>query len=135
MSVPIMFLMAKNGRPHTEEDPANPISIYGESNVKVKGRSWRRIQRRWSCASPGSLVRIAQVLSMPSSKEPANTSGSRPSQISFLSYFYTEEIAALLQPFLEGEMPSGILHLANRGAPVAGRNTRSGRSIAAIVSG
>lgn len=102
--------------PYTEEDPANPISIYGESK--------REGERQVLETNPAALVlRVSWVFGpdRPSFVDAILERARQHERVSavadkFSTPTYTEEIAALLQPFLEGEMPSGILHLANRGA-------------------
>jgi dTDP-4-dehydrorhamnose reductase len=102
--------------PYTEEDPANPISIYGESK--------REGERQVLEANPAALVlRVSWVFGpdRPSFVDAILERARQHERVSavadkYSTPTYTEEIAALLQPFLEGEIPRGVLHLANRGA-------------------
>lgn len=102
--------------PYTEADPANPISIYGASK--------REGEKQVLAANPTALVlRVSWVFGpdRPSFVDQILERARTQEQVAavadkFSSPTYTEELARLLQPLLQGEMPGGILHLANRGA-------------------
>jgi len=102
--------------PYSEEDSANPISSYGES--KHAG------EKQVLEMNPAALVlRISWVFGpdRPSFVDAILERARDQERVSavadkFSTPTYTEDIAMLLQPFLEGEMPAGLLHLANRGA-------------------
>jgi len=102
--------------PYTEEDEPNPISVYGESK--------REGEKQVLAVNPAALVlRVSWVFGpdRPSFVDAILEKARQQEQISavadkFSTPTYTNELAELLQPFLEKEMPEGILHLANRGA-------------------
>ena len=102
--------------PYHEEDPANPIGVYGESK--------REGERQVLEANPAALVlRVSWVFGpdRPSFVDAILERARQQEQVSavadkFSTPTYTEDVGPLLQPFLEGEMPGGILHLANGGA-------------------
>jgi dTDP-4-dehydrorhamnose reductase len=102
--------------PYTEEDLAHPISVYGESKREGEIQALQ--------ANPAALVlRVSWVFGpdRPSFVDAILERARKEKRVSavadkFSTPTYTEEIAALLKPFLEGEIPGGILHLANRGS-------------------
>jgi len=102
--------------PYTEDDSANPISIYGESK--------REGERQVLETNPSALVlRVSWVFGPDRSSfvDAILERARHQDQVSavadkFSTPTYTQDIAVLLQPLLEGQMPGGILHLANRGA-------------------
>ncbi len=102
--------------PYLEEDPAEPISVYGESK--------REGERRVAEANERALiVRVSWVFGpdRPSFID-AILKKAREAEVvvavadKFSTPTYTHDIATLLQPLLERESPgNGLLHLANRG--------------------
>ena len=102
--------------PYTEEDEPNPISVYGQS--KHEG------EKQVLAVNPAALVlRVSWVFGpdRPSFVDAILEKARHQEEVSavadkFSTPTYTRDIAALLRPLLEGEMPAGILHLANRGA-------------------
>ena len=102
--------------PYTEEDLADPISVYGES--KLEG------EKQILEVNPAAqVVRVSWVFGpdRPSFVDAILKKARDQDQVSavadkFSTPTYTEEIATLLEPFLEEKVPGGILHLANQGA-------------------
>ena len=107
--------------PYTEDDPADPISVYGESK--------REGELRVLAANPQALVvRVSWVFGpdRPSFVDAILKKARNEEQVAavadkFSTPTYTRDIAAMLRPVLAGindpgDSYSGILHLANRGA-------------------
>lgn len=102
--------------PYSEEDPANAISVYGESK--------REGERRVLEANGRALViRVSWVYGpdRPSFVDAILEKARTENQVAavadkFSTPTYTEDIAAMLQPLLDPSTVDGILHLANRGA-------------------
>jgi dTDP-4-dehydrorhamnose reductase len=105
--------------PYTEEDPADPISVYGESK--------REGELRVLAANPRALVvRVSWVFGpdRPSFVDAILKKAREEEQVAavadkFSTPTYTHDIAAMLRPLLAGTNDPGyrgILHIANRGA-------------------
>ena len=103
-------------RPCTEEDPVEPISVYGESK--------RAGELRVLEANDGALViRVSWVFGpdRPSFVDAILEKARSEERVAavadkFSTPTYTVDIAAMLRPLLDSSQVSGILHLANRGA-------------------
>src|SRR5437764_14081402 len=101
--------------PYTEEDEAEPISVYGESK--------REGERRALEANGSSLiVRVSWVFGpdRPSFVDWAIDQASERENVKAIADkwatpTYTLDLAQLLKPLLSDSNPNGILHLANRG--------------------
>ena len=102
--------------PYLEEDPAEPISVYGESK--------REGERRVAEANERALIaRVSWVFGpdRPSFVDAILRKAREEETVvavadKFSTPTYTHDIASLLQPFLEKESQgNGLLHLANRG--------------------
>ena len=101
--------------PYTEDDPANPISVYGESK--------REGELRVLAANPQALVlRVSWVFGpdRPSFVDAILKKARDEEHVAavadkFSTPTYTRDIAAMLRPILESSS-AGILHFANRGA-------------------
>ncbi len=114
VSTDYVFEGAKRS-PYTEEDPAEPISVYGESK--------RAGEIQVLEANPSALViRVSWVFGpdrpsfVDAILKKARTEGEVAAVADKVSTpTYTPDIAAMLRPFFEEASGSGILHLANRG--------------------
>jgi len=101
--------------PYTEEDEADPISVYGESK--------RAGERRVLAVNPNHLVvRVSWVFGpdRPSFVDWIVQQAREHEQVKavadkFATPTYTLDIAELLKPLLVSSAPGGLLHLANRG--------------------
>jgi dTDP-4-dehydrorhamnose reductase len=102
--------------PYLEEDPAEPISIYGESKREGERRvaeaNERALIARVSWVfGPDRPSFIDAILKKAREEETVVAVADKLSTPT-----YTHDIASLLQPFLEKESQgNGLLHLANRG--------------------
>ena len=102
--------------PYLEEDPADPLSVYGESK--------RRGELQVLEANDRALViRVSWVFGpdRPSFVDAILKKARTEAKVAavadkFSTPTYTHDIAALLRPLLDRAAPNGILHLANRGA-------------------
>jgi dTDP-4-dehydrorhamnose reductase len=102
--------------PYTEEDPVDPISVYGESK--------RAGEERVLAANDRALViRVSWVFGpdRPSFVDAILRKARAEEQVAavadkFSTPTYTPDIAALLRPLLDSAAVRGIVHLANRGA-------------------
>ena len=102
--------------PYTEEDPANAISVYGESKregeLQVLEANDRALVIRVSWVfGPDRPSFVDTILKKARSEDRVAAVADK-----FSTPTYTPDIAALLQPLLDSPAVSGILHLANRGA-------------------
>jgi dTDP-4-dehydrorhamnose reductase len=101
--------------PYTEEDEAQPISVYGESK--------REGERRALDANDRALiVRVSWVFGpdRPSFIDAILKKARDQDEISavadkYATPTYTLDIAALLRPFLSDRQEGGLMHLANGG--------------------
>ncbi|MGI8890318.1 MAG: dTDP-4-dehydrorhamnose reductase [Chthoniobacterales bacterium] len=102
--------------PYTEEDPAQPISFYGESKrageLQVLEANDRALVARVSWVfGPDRPSFVDAILKKARSEEEVTAVADK-----FSTPTYTQDIALLLNPLLDFSSPGGILHLANRGA-------------------
>ena len=102
--------------PYTEEDLAEPISVYGESKrageLAVLAADDRALVLRVSWVfGPDRPSFVDAILKKAQTHDEVSAVADK-----FSTPTYTPDIAALLQPFLSVSAASGILHLANRGA-------------------
>jgi dTDP-4-dehydrorhamnose reductase len=105
----------KKREPYTEEDPANPISVYGESK--------RAGEKFVLDAGPGHLVvRVSWVFGpdRPSFVDTIIDRARKEERVEaiadkFSTPTYTRDIAAVLPRFFNVDVEGGILHLANAG--------------------
>ncbi|MEO7168143.1 MAG: dTDP-4-dehydrorhamnose reductase [Spartobacteria bacterium] len=101
--------------PYTEEDPAEAISVYGESKrageLEVLETNDRALVVRVSWVfGPDRPSFVDAILQKAREEEEVNAVADK-----FSTPTYTPDIAALLRPLLDTPERSGILHLANRG--------------------
>jgi dTDP-4-dehydrorhamnose reductase len=102
--------------PYTEEDPANAISVYGESKrvgeLRVLEANDRALVVRVSWVfGPDRPSFVDAILERARTEENVAAVADK-----FSTPTYTHDIGDLLRPFLERDTAAGILHLANRGA-------------------
>lgn len=102
--------------PYAEEDPAEPISVYGESKRAgeigaLRANDLALIIRVSWVFGPDRPSFIDAILERARSEEQVAAVADK-----FSTPTYTLDIAALLSPLLLSDAVSGILHLANRGA-------------------
>lgn len=102
--------------PYTEEDPAEPISIYGESKRAGERQVLETDDR-------ALVIRVSWVFGpdRPSFVDAILKKARTEDQVAavadkFSTPTYTLDIAALLRPLLVSSAHGGIFHLANRGA-------------------
>jgi dTDP-4-dehydrorhamnose reductase len=102
--------------PYTEDDPAEPISAYGDS----KREGERRVEE---VSSRHLVVRVSWVFGpdRPSFIDAMLKQAREKDEIAavadkFSTPTYTRDIAAILPPLLADPAASGILHFANAGA-------------------
>jgi dTDP-4-dehydrorhamnose reductase len=103
-------------QPYTEEDPANPISVYGESKrageLRVLEANDRALVIRVSWVfGPDRPSFIDAILEKARKEEAVAAVADKISTPT-----YTHDIAESLHPLLKADAIGGILHLANRGA-------------------
>ncbi len=101
--------------PYREEDPANPISVYGESKLAgdhaVLAVSDRHIAARVSWVfGPDRPSFIDWVIGQAREKEQVSAVADKISTPT-----YTFDIARMLEPFFDHSLGGGLLHLANGG--------------------
>ena len=102
--------------PYTEEDPADPISVYGKSKragelqVLDVNRDALVIRVSW-VFGPDRPSFVDAILKKARTENEVTAVADK-----FSTPTYTPDIAALLQPLLDRYAVAGILHLANRGA-------------------
>lgn len=102
--------------PYTEEDPANAISVYGESKrageLEVLEANDRALVIRVSWVfGPDRPSFVDAILKKARTEEEVAAVADK-----YSTPTYTPDIAALLRPLLDRSAASGVLHLANRGA-------------------
>ncbi len=101
--------------PYTEDDPAEPISVYGESKrageVQVLDADERALVIRVSWVfGPDRPSFVDAILKKARTEEQVAAVADK-----FSTPTYTPDIAAMLRPLLGSGAAGGILHLANRG--------------------
>lgn len=101
--------------PYTEDDPAEPISVYGESKrageVQVLEADERALVIRVSWVfGPDRPSFVDAILKKARTEEQVAAVADK-----FSTPTYTPDIAAMLRPLLGSGAAGGILHLANRG--------------------
>ena len=101
--------------PYTEDDPAEPISVYGESKrageVQVLEANEGALVIRVSWVfGPDRPSFVDAILQKARTEEEVAAVADK-----FSTPTYTPDIAAMLRPLLEPASAAGILHLANRG--------------------
>ena len=101
--------------PYNEDDPAEPISVYGESKrageVQVLEANARALVIRVSWVfGPDRPSFVDAILQKARSEEQVAAVADK-----FSTPTYTPDIAAMLRPLLPSASAAGILHLANRG--------------------
>ncbi len=102
--------------PYTEDDAAEPISVYGAS--KLEG------ERRVLAVDPDHLVaRVSWVFGpdRPSFIDWVIGQALKEERVAAVADkisapTYTQDIAAMLRPFFDRALPGGVVHLANAGA-------------------
>jgi dTDP-4-dehydrorhamnose reductase len=106
----------KKREPYTEEDPAHPISVYGES--KREGES-----RVLGANSRALVIRVSWVFGpdRPSFVDAILKKARTDDRVvavadKFSTPTYTRDIAVMLRGLFDSSAAAGILHLANRGA-------------------
>ncbi|MEO5718609.1 MAG: dTDP-4-dehydrorhamnose reductase, partial [Chthoniobacterales bacterium] len=102
--------------PYTEEDPAEPISVYGESKrageIQVLETDARALVVRVSWVfGPDRPSFVDAILKKARTEDEVAAVADK-----YSTPTYTPDIAAMLRPFLGSSSAGGILHLANRGA-------------------
>jgi dTDP-4-dehydrorhamnose reductase len=102
--------------PYTEEDPANAISVYGESKrageLEVLEANDRALVIRVSWVfGPDRPSFVDAILKKARTEEQVSAVADK-----YSTPTYTPDIARLLRPLLDRSDVSGVLHLANRGA-------------------
>ena len=121
--------------PYTEEDTANPISVYGESKLEGERRVLAVTAIILSSAFHGSSGPTDRALSTGSSIARERTTQVEAVADKFSTPTYTLDIAEMLRPLIEQQSGArGIIHLANRGRvqlagvwPMGDRLLRGGR--------
>lgn len=101
--------------PYTEEDPANAISVYGESKrageLQVMEANDRALVIRVSWVfGPDRPSFVDAILKKARTEEQVSAVADK-----YSTPTYTTDIARLLRPLLDRSDVSGVLHLANRG--------------------
>lgn len=101
--------------PYSEDDPAEPISVYGESKrageVQVLEADERALVIRVSWVfGPDRPSFVDAILKKARTEEQVAAVADK-----FSTPTYTPDIAAMLRPLLGSAAAGGILHLANRG--------------------
>jgi len=101
--------------PYTEEDEANPISVYGESkligekNVLAAGDHHLVVRVSW-VFGPDRPSFIDAMIKRAQEKEKVDAIGDK-----FSTPTYTHDIAGMLPQFFDRAFESGIIHFANAG--------------------
>ncbi len=101
--------------PYTEEDAAEPISVYGESKrqgeLQVLAANKRALVVRVSWVfGPDRPSFVDAILKKARTEEQVAAVTDK-----YSTPTYTRDVAALLPPLLEANAIDGVLHLANRG--------------------
>ncbi len=101
--------------PYTEEDAAEPISVYGESKregeIQVLEANARALVIRVSWVfGPDRPSFVDAILKKARTEEQVAAVADK-----FSTPTYTPDIAAMLRPLLDASSAAGLLHLANRG--------------------
>ena len=101
--------------PYSEEDQANPISVYGESKLRgeraVLAVSARHVVARVSWVfGPDRPSFVDWVIQQARANEQVSAVADKISTPT-----YTIDIARMLAPFFNDRTPGGIFHVANRG--------------------
>jgi dTDP-4-dehydrorhamnose reductase len=102
--------------PYTEADPAEPISVYGESKragetAVLKANDNALVLRVSWVFGPDRPSFVDAILKRARTEEEVSAVGDKISTPT-----YTPDIAALLRPLLLDKSAAGILHLASLGA-------------------
>jgi dTDP-4-dehydrorhamnose reductase len=102
--------------PYTEQDPAKPISVYGESKREGELQVLEANER-------ALVIRVSWIFGpdRPSFVDAILKKARTEDQVSavadkFSTPTYTHDVARLLRSLLDRSAAGGILHLANRGA-------------------
>ena len=101
--------------PYTEEDHANPISVYGESkligekNVLAAGNHYLVVRVSW-VFGPDRPSFIDAMIKRARENEKVDAIADK-----FSTPTYTHDIAEMLPQFFDREVEGGILHFANAG--------------------
>jgi dTDP-4-dehydrorhamnose reductase len=101
--------------PYTEEDEANPISVYGESklagekNVLATGNRDLVVRVSW-VFGPDRPSFIDGMIKRAQESEAVDAITDK-----FSTPTYTHDVAKMLSPFFDSDVEGGILHFANAG--------------------
>jgi dTDP-4-dehydrorhamnose reductase len=101
--------------PYTEEDEANPISVYGESklagerNVLATGSRDLVVRVSW-VFGPDRPSFIDGIIKRAQESETIDAITDK-----FSTPTYTHDVAKMLSPFFDSDVEGGILHFANAG--------------------
>jgi dTDP-4-dehydrorhamnose reductase len=101
--------------PYTEEDEANPISVYGESKLVgeknvLAGQSGHLVVRVSWVFGPDRPSFIDGMIKRAHENETVDAIADK-----FSTPTYTHDIARMLPQFFDGDVDGGILHFANAG--------------------
>jgi dTDP-4-dehydrorhamnose reductase len=105
----------KKRAPYTEEDEANPISVYGESklagekNVLVTGDQHLVVRVSW-VFGPDRPSFIDGMIKRAQESETVDAIADK-----FSTPTYTHDVAKMLSQFFDSDVEGGILHFANTG--------------------
>ena len=105
----------ENREPYREEDPANPISVYGaskragEENVLSVQDRHLVVRVSW-VFGPDRPSFIDKVIQRAREHEQVEAIADK-----FSAPTYTHDIAQMLPLFFDGDLPGGILHFSNAG--------------------
>ena len=102
-------------KPYTEQDPAQPISVYGESKrageINVLALKDRHLIIRVSWVfGPERPSFIDAIIKRAQEEEQVDAVADK-----FSTPTYTSDIAEMLPQFFELDVPGGVLHFANAG--------------------
>jgi dTDP-4-dehydrorhamnose reductase len=105
----------EKGEPYTEEDEASPISIYGESKLAgeknvLAGQNQNLVVRVSWVFGPDRPSFIDAMIQQAQENEEVAAVADK-----FSTPTFTLDIAGMLPRFFDGNIPGGILHLANAG--------------------
>jgi dTDP-4-dehydrorhamnose reductase len=111
--------------PYTEEDEANPISVYGESKLAGEKKALATENRSASAKATADrhlVVRVSWVFGpdRPSFIDGMMQRAQENEKVDaiadkFSTPTYTRDIAEMLPRFFDGDVEDGILHFANAG--------------------